>query len=139
MMASKLGVKFVEGDELTSRAFEELESNQGSCPLEEEMEEDEITQFPMKEPAVIACHLLLRLIEDAIIMLRYNMTHISYTIFIWNIEMFVCLFGAYDLKYIYALQDATKMTIALACDHIRRLSITTQNIMHFSCKFCHVL
>ena len=92
MMASKLGVKFVEGDELTSRVFEELESNQGSCPREEEMEEDEITQFPMKEPAVIACHLLLRLIEDAIIMLRYNMAHISYTIFIWNIEMFVCLF-----------------------------------------------
>jgi hypothetical protein len=72
-MASKLGVKFVEGDEeLTSRVFEESESNSGSCPLEEDMEEDDIlAQLPMKEPAVIACHLLLRLIEDAIIMLRY--------------------------------------------------------------------
>lgn len=79
-MASKVGVKFVEGDQLPAQVFEEFESNSGSCPLEEEMEEDEIAHPPMKEPAVIACHLLLRLIEDAIIMLRY--THISYTIFI---------------------------------------------------------
>lgn len=83
-MASKLGVKFVEDDQqLTARVFEEFESDSGgSCPLEEEIEEDdEIAHPPVKEPAVIACHLLLRLIEDAITMLRYT-THISYTIFI---------------------------------------------------------
>lgn len=83
-MASKLEVKFVEGDQLATRAFEEFESNsESSRPPEEEMEEDEVAQPAMKEPAAIACHLLLRLVEDAIIMLRY--AHLSYTIFIWKI------------------------------------------------------
>ena len=63
-------------------------------------------------------------------------THLLHNLHLknWNAYMFVCFFGAYDLKY--ALQAATKITTTLAYDH-RGLSIPTQNI-YFSCKFCHV-
>lgn len=80
-MASKARVKFSEGNvKLATRASdeEEVESNGGSsCPLDREMEdpmEEEIPWHPSmgEVPGVVTCHLLLRLIDDAITMLGYQ-------------------------------------------------------------------
>lgn len=80
-MTSKASVKFAEDIvKLALRApdEEELELNGGSsCLLDQEVEdltEDEIPWHPSmgEVPGVITCHLLLRLINDAITMLGYQ-------------------------------------------------------------------